>query len=207
MGGMQTWMWGIRYPKMMDALIPIACLPERLSGRNLLFRRLMLAMIRSDPQYAGNELSPTSHGVGLAWNLFQLMLSSQARLAEDFRDADAADQHIWQIAKEAESAQKAVDVIWEFNASRDYDPGSDLDNIEAPLLSLNFSDDVINSPRFDVLDYDIQRVRFGRAVTIDAGAKARGHQTLAHADVWGQYVGELLAQTSSRPMTQCFRNE
>ena len=161
----------------------------------------MLAIIRSDPQYAGNELSPTSHGVGLAWNLFQLMISSQARLAESFKDPDTADQHIWQLVKEAESAQKAVDVIWEFNASRDYDPGSDLDKIEARLLSLNFSDDEINSPRFDALNRDMQRVRYGRAVTIDAGAKARGHQTLALAEVWGQYVGELLSQTNSHNKT------
>jgi len=207
MGGMQTWMWGIRYPKMMDALMPIACLPERLSGINLLFRRLMLAMIRSDPQYADSELSPPSHGVGLAWNLFQLMINSQARLAEDFKDPDRADRHIWQIVKEAESTQKAVDVIWEFNASCDYDPGSDLENIEAPLLSVNFSDDVINSPQFDVLNHDIQRVRYGRAVTIDAGGKAQGHQTLAHAEVWGQYVGELLTETSSPPTTQLFSKE
>ncbi|HZH07671.1 MAG TPA: alpha/beta fold hydrolase, partial [Lautropia sp.] len=27
MGGMQTWLWGIRYPDFMDALVPLASLP------------------------------------------------------------------------------------------------------------------------------------------------------------------------------------
>src|SRR5208283_3364432 len=41
MGGMQTWMWGERYPEMMDALMPIASQPAEISGRNLLWRRLI----------------------------------------------------------------------------------------------------------------------------------------------------------------------
>jgi homoserine O-acetyltransferase/O-succinyltransferase len=48
MGGMNTWMWGITYPHMMDALMPIACLPCSIRGMNLLFRRLMLALIQAD---------------------------------------------------------------------------------------------------------------------------------------------------------------
>lgn len=27
MGGMQTWLWGERYPQFMDALMPLASLP------------------------------------------------------------------------------------------------------------------------------------------------------------------------------------
>ena len=48
MGGMQTWIWGERYPDMMDALMPVASLPERVTGRNLLWRRLLLQVARLD---------------------------------------------------------------------------------------------------------------------------------------------------------------
>jgi len=198
MGGMQTWMWGIAYPKMMDALMPIACVPQKVSGHNLLFRRLMLAMIKSDPHYATDGSAPTSHGLGLAWNLFQLMTASQTELARLFHDADAADDHIREIADKAESSQHAIDVVWEFNASQDYDPNDDLGQIEASLLTVNFLDDVINSPYLKDLDRDIRRVPRGHAVTIDAGVKARGHQTLSCAEVWRHYVQELLAQTNDR---------
>ena len=67
MGGMQTWLWGGRHPDMMDALMPVASLPERVTGRNLLWRRLLLQVAQIDePDRPGT--SP--HGLGLAWVLF-----------------------------------------------------------------------------------------------------------------------------------------
>ena len=70
MGGMQTWMWGARYPEMMDALMPIASLPERVVGRNLLWRRLLIKIIQlgEDERRGASSQQPPS--LGLAWNLF-----------------------------------------------------------------------------------------------------------------------------------------
>ena len=79
MGGMQTWMWVQSYPDLMDALMPVASLPERVTGRNLLWRRLMLEMIRTDPGYRDGKQAP---GLGLAWNVFKLFVDSPARMAE-----------------------------------------------------------------------------------------------------------------------------
>src|SRR5262245_47257573 len=39
MGAMHTWLWGERYPDFMDALMPLACLPMQISGRNRMLRR------------------------------------------------------------------------------------------------------------------------------------------------------------------------
>jgi len=36
MGGMHAWLWGEQYPALMDAIIPVACLPDKIAGRNLL---------------------------------------------------------------------------------------------------------------------------------------------------------------------------
>ena len=47
MGGMNTWMWGYLYPGFAKALMPVACLPQKLTGRNLLFRRTILAIIEA----------------------------------------------------------------------------------------------------------------------------------------------------------------
>ena len=46
MGGMQTWLWGEKYPDAMDALMPIASQPIEVSGRNMLWRRLVIEAIR-----------------------------------------------------------------------------------------------------------------------------------------------------------------
>src|SRR5215468_376234 len=51
MGGMHTWLWAEKYPTLMDGIITIACQAERISGRNLLWRRLITTAIRSDPEW------------------------------------------------------------------------------------------------------------------------------------------------------------
>lgn len=172
MGGMQTWMWGQAYPSMMDALMPIASLPERVTGRNLLMRRLMLEMIRSDPAYRRGEAPPA---MGLAWNLFRMMIESPTRLAADMPNAAAADVHIHKVAVDAMAVEDPNDVIWEFDASRDYDPAPGLAGITAPLLAVNFADDDINPAALGVLDGSIRQVPNGRAVTLPAGPQSQGH--------------------------------
>jgi homoserine O-acetyltransferase len=195
MGGMQTWMWGERYPEMMDALLPIASLPERVGGRNLLWRRLLIKIIQlgSTPQ----QPSPCPASLGLAWNLFELMVGSPARLTTAFAGPGDADNHIQSVAEQAMQVEKVNDVIWEFDASRDYDPSSGLGLIQAPLLAVNFADDELNPIELGGLDRAIAQVRYGRAVALPAGQKSRGHQTLRSAEIWQDYVRQLLQQTET----------
>ena len=55
MGGMHTWLWGEKYPKAMDALIPMASQPTEMASRNWMLRRIMLDTIRNDPDYNAAE--------------------------------------------------------------------------------------------------------------------------------------------------------
>jgi homoserine O-acetyltransferase len=55
MGGMQTWLWGEKYPDAMDALMPIASQPIEVSGRNMLWRRLVIEAIRTDPDWNNGD--------------------------------------------------------------------------------------------------------------------------------------------------------
>ena len=195
MGGMQTWMWGERYPQMMDALLPIASLPERVGGRNLLWRRLLIKIIQlgEDERRGASTEQPPS--LGLAWSLFELMVDSPARLTNAFAGPDDADDHIRSVAEAALKAEKANDVIWEFDASRDYDPAAGLSLIQAPLLAVNFADDELNPVELGGLKRAIAQVRCGRAVTLPVGPKFRGHHTLRMAEIWQEYVEQLLNQT------------
>jgi homoserine O-acetyltransferase len=167
---------------------------------NLLFRRLMLALIQTDRSYNDVTASLPSEGLGMAWNVFTLMISGQAELAHTLVTPTAADQHLADIAKKAQASQHPRDAVWEFLASSDYDPCEDLEKIVAPLLAVNFADDLINASGFADLDATMQRVRRGSAVIIDAGARAGGHKTLAKAEVWNTHVRDLLE--SSQPMKQ-----
>jgi homoserine O-acetyltransferase len=59
MGGMHTWIWGARYPQLMDVLVPMASQPTAMAARNWMLRRMMLETIRSDPDYnGGNYTAP-----------------------------------------------------------------------------------------------------------------------------------------------------
>jgi homoserine O-acetyltransferase len=86
----------------------------------------------------------------------------------------------------------ANDLLYAFASSADYDPAADLEKITAPLLAINFADDLINPAELGVMEPAIKRVRDGHYVLIPPG-KSYGHATLVHAEIWGHYVGEFLA--------------
>jgi homoserine O-acetyltransferase len=194
MGGMNTWMWGYLYPGVARALMPVACLPQKLVGQNLLFRRQMLAMIEACVERQDNDTNLSPLGVGFAWNVFQLMVSSPAKLERDLSTPEAADRYIAEAMKKGKE-NPPLDVLWEFRASFDYEPAHQLQRILAPLLTVNFADDQINAPGFSALEGHIAALPHGRAVIVDAGEKSLGHQTLSRAEVWQSHVADLLAVT------------
>src|SRR3979490_1695429 len=51
MGGMHTWIWGVKYPAYMDALVPMASQPTEMAARNWMLRRMMIETIRNDHEY------------------------------------------------------------------------------------------------------------------------------------------------------------
>jgi homoserine O-acetyltransferase/O-succinyltransferase len=199
MGGMQTWMWGERHPGTAQALMAIASLPERITGRNLLWRRMLIHLIESDPGYAGGRYDEQPAGLGHAMALFQLMTASPAQLASSLRSIDAADKQVRQTETQALDGEDANDVVWEFDASRDYDPAPELQAIVAPLLAVNFEDDELNPVELGGLERAVAKVPRGRGVTLPAGPKSRGHQTLHVAEIWRDHLADLLAQTDTAP--------
>src|SRR5262245_36059562 len=161
MGGMHTWLWGQRHPDFVDALLPLACLPAPISGRNRLWRTIAAGAIRDDPGWKGGGYEAQPRGLRIAAQVMQLMSSSPAvrqRQGPTPKEADAA------FAKElAERLARldANDVLYALESSRDYDPGPGLGMIRAPLLAINFADDLINPPELGVLEREVKQI--GRA--------------------------------------------
>jgi homoserine O-acetyltransferase len=197
MGGMQTWMWGARYPEIAQALMAIASLPERITGRNLLWRRLLIHMIESDPGYANGRYDAQPAGLGHAMTLFQVMVGSPRQAASELPSIQAADARLDQIETAVLENEDANDVIWWFDASRDYDPAPGLHAIQAPLLAVNFEDDLLNPAELGGLERAIVEVPHGRAVTLPADPHSRGHQTLHLAARWCDHLAEFLGETVS----------
>jgi homoserine O-acetyltransferase/O-succinyltransferase len=178
--------------------MPIACFPEKVKGRNLLWRRMLIDSIRQDPGYNhGNYLEQPAN-LGIAWNLFNLMVDSPMHLQEAFADASAADAAVAQTRLEAIKKQDANDTIYEFDASYDYDPHADLSKIKAPLLVVNFADDGLNAAELGIAERAIKQLKNGKAVLVPIGPKNRGHQTLRIAEVWKVYVAQILQETEEK---------
>jgi len=193
MGGMHTWLWGTQHPDDIDAVMPVACLPAPIAGRNLYWRRVISAAIKNDPAYKGGDYDAPPPAFSAVWPVFKLMTDCPAHFAEEAPDPDKAEALVRQTGVEAAKAEDANDVVYEFEASRDYDPSADLGKVKARLLTVNFADDELNLPGFTELEQAVKKVKGGRSVVVPAAAGTQGHSTLKLGKVWGEYVGEFLA--------------
>jgi homoserine O-acetyltransferase len=192
MGGMHTWLWGERYPAFMDALMPLASLPVQISGRNRVWRRTAMDAIRNDPEWRGGNYTSQPQGLRTAEAILYLMSSSPVLRQRDMTTLASSDAVFDKAMASALETDDANDVLYQLDASRDYDPGPDLDKIRAPLVAVNSADDLINPPELGILEREVARVPRGRAIVVPAGPTTRGHGTHTIASVWSRYLKELL---------------
>ena len=195
MGGMHTWVWGETHPDFMDALMPLASLPVAIAGRNRMWRKMAMDLIRDDPDWKGGDYAAQPRGLKGALALMLVISGSPHQWMQQAPDPAAADAAVETWMKDRFSRTDANDLLFALDASRSYDPWPRLDRIQAPLLALNFGDDAINPPELGLLEKGIARVRNGQAVVFPLSEKTRGHQTHTWADVWKTYLTELLVRS------------
>lgn len=195
MGGMHTWVWGEKYPEFMDALLPLACLPVEIAGRNRMWRRMSIDAIKNDPAWNGGDYKDQPKGLRQAEALLLLVSSNTVTRQKDAPTRQAADDYIENESAKRAAAYDANDFIYALEASRGYDPSRALDKITAPLLAINFADDLINPPELGILEANITKVRRGRAIVVPMSEKTRGHGTHTMAAIWKDHLVEFLKQT------------
>ncbi len=195
MGGMHTWVWGERHPEFMDALMPLACLPTQISGRNRVWRRVVIDAIRDDPAWNGGDYKEQPPGVRVAEELLFFMGSNPVLRQQEMPTLAKSDSVLDASMERATKGADANDLVYQVEASHDYDPGPDLEKIRAPLLAINSADDLINPPELGILEKEIRRVPKGRAIVIPLSPETRGHGTHTVAAVWKRYLQELLEST------------
>jgi homoserine O-acetyltransferase len=196
MGGMHTWLWGERHPEFMDALMPLASLPHEVSGRNRVFRRLIIDAIRHDPEWKGGDYTVEPQSLRTAEEMLFLVGSNPVLRQQQMPTLAKADAELDAAVAAASKHDDANDLLYAVEASEDYDPGPALESIRAPLLAINSADDLINPPELGILEREVRRVPHGRAVIIPFGPDTRGHGTHTMAAVWKSYLAELLAATT-----------
>ena len=192
MGGMQTWVWGVKYPDFMDALLPLACQPTEMSGRNWMLRRLLVEAIRNDPEWNGGNYAAQPRGMQRLLVQFGIATSggSQAYYAQA-PTREKADQFVAQRLAQPFRGD-ANDLLYQWESSDDYNPSPGLERIKAALVAINAADDERNPPELGILEREIKRVKNGRYVLIPAGGETRGHATTGNAALWKKHLSDLL---------------
>ncbi len=193
MGGMQTWVWGERHPEFMDALMPLASVPWQISGRNRVFRRVVMDAIRNDPEWRGGEYTTEPPSLKTAEEMLFFMGQNPVIRQKAMPTLKESDKVLDEYVEQHFKTDDANDILYQVDASWDYDPAPDLGKIQAPLVAINSADDLINPPELGILEREVKRVPKGRAIVIPTSDQTRGHQTHTAAAVWKAYLVELLA--------------
>jgi homoserine O-acetyltransferase len=198
MGGMHSWLWGELHPQFMDALMPLASLPSQISGRNRVWRRVVIDAIRNDPQWQQGNYREQPAALKTAEQMLFLMGSNPILRQQKMPTVRQSDAVLDAYVAEALKTADANDVMYQLAASQDYDPAPALEKIRAPLFAVNSADDLINPPELGILEREIERVSNGKAVVVPLGPDTVGHGTHTLAKVWKSYLEELLRASEPR---------
>ena len=195
MGCMHTWLWGEQHPDFMDALMPLACLPTQISGRNRVWRRTISDAIRNDPEWQGGNYTRQPQSARTAAQMLWLVSSNPVIRHRRAPTLAQADKEIDDYVANWLRTGDVNDQLYALESSFDYDPGPGLEKITAPLLAINSADDLVNPPEIGLLEQEIKRVPKGRFVMIPLSARTAGHGTHTAAAVWKSYLVELLKES------------
>ena len=198
MGGMHTWLWGELHPDFMDSLMPLASLPTQISGRNRAWRRIVIDAIRNDPAWGDGDYKTQPPSLRTAAEMLWFMSSNPVLRQKEAPTLAKTDEVFDKFVEQIIKTDDANDVLYALEASHDYNPEPNLEKIRAPLLAVNFADDLINPPELGILEREIKRVPRGRAIMIPMSDKTRGHGSHTVAPLWKDELLNLLKESEKR---------
>jgi homoserine O-acetyltransferase len=200
MGGMHTWIWGVRYPQAMDILVPMASQPTEMAARNWMLRRMMLDTIPNDPDYNGGNYTAQPRMMKYAINAYSIATGGGTLGYQTLAPTAAKADKMVDDRLAIPVTSDANDFIYQWQASHDYNPSGQLERIEATLLAINAADDERNPPETGLTDAALKRVKNGRLYLIPASTETRGHLTAGNAAFYSQQLQELLQMAPQRAM-------
>jgi len=200
MGCMHTFMWAENYPLFANALMPLACLPVQIAGRNRMWRKMTIDAITLDPEWKGGEYQhQPAVGLRAAADLLEIAVSAPIPMQLQYPTRDAADAQLERLRAQELDGLDANDLLYAVSASRDYDPSARLTTIRAPLMWVNSADDFINPPELGIAEREVQKIPNGSFLLLPATAETHGHRTHTWAALWQQNLQDLLSRSEHAP--------
>ncbi len=198
MGGMQAWLWAQQYPALMDAVVPMACMPTAMSGRNWILRRMLTQSIRNDPEWAGGNYTAQPKGMQTHLTYFALATSGGNQALQKQAPTSARGDALVAQRIAAPFTGDANDVLYQWESSANFDASAGLEKIEAAVLAINSSDDERNPPELGVMEREIKRVKNGRYLLVPGSPETAGHGSTGMARLYAKELEELLRTAPKR---------
>ena len=198
MGGMNVWLWGVKYPDTMDALVPMAAQPSAMSSRNWMLRRMMLETVRNDPDYKNGDYTTQPRSLKLASVFFSVATAGGNLNYQKQAPTRAQADKLIDARLAASMTADANDFVWAWASSGDYDASPELEKIQAALLAINAADDERNQPETGLMETALKRVKNGKLHLIAASDQTTGHATTGNARFYKQQLEELLRTAPNR---------
>ena len=196
MGCMHAFVMGEAYPGFARALMPLACLPVEIAGRNRMWRKLSIDAIEADPVWAGGEYkTPPLAGLRTATSLSLVAGSVPVRMQADLPTRAAVEKWLDGRVEARLAEGDANDTIYQLDASRTYDPSAGLAKITVPVAWLNSADDFINPPGLGIAERMVGQMPDATFRVIPEGPEGRGHSTHTWARFWKADLIELLRRS------------
>lgn len=194
MGAMHCWAWGEMYPDFADGLVPLASAPTQIAGRNRIMRTMLRSAIMHDPAWKnGDYAEQPKEGMASAIDVLMLMVSSPLQWQKHGPTRDTADAWYADQLRARMAANDANDVLYAFDASREYNPAPNLEKITAAVLAINSADDEVNPPELGLMERLMPRVKHGKYVLLPITEETNGHSTHSLPAIWGHYLKDFMA--------------
>jgi homoserine O-acetyltransferase len=200
MGGMNTWIWGVKYPGFMDALVPMASQPGEMSARNWMMRRMIIDSVRNDPAWNNGNYTTQPQAFRIAAVFYGVATNGGTIAYQTLAPTrEAADKMLDDRLKSLTTAD-ANDFLYQWDSSRDYNPAPGLERIQAALLAINSADDERNPSETGVMEREMKKLKNGRLFLIPQSSETRGHGTTGMARFWKQEFAAFLAWAPKQGM-------
>ena len=146
------------YPDFIDGgTVPHGIDADRNCGRNWMTRRMLIESIRNDPEWNGGNYTREPRSLYMMQTFFSIATSGGNRaLHKAAPTREKADQLVTERLAQL-SRRDANDMIYQYEASRDYNPAPNLERIKARLLAISSTDDERNPPELGIAEQRSRR--------------------------------------------------
>lgn len=193
MGCMHAFVWGEIHPDFAEALMPMACQPVEIAGRNRMWRKMIMDAITNDPDWKGGayKAQPT-RALRMAAGILVLAAGAPIQMQKAYPTRVAADAYLDKTIAERIAELDANDLLYQVASSRTYDPSPRLEALTARVMWINFADDFVNPPELKIAEREAARLKRGTFLLMPASEETRGHGSHTWAVLWKDRLAELL---------------